>query len=284
MDVGVGRAGEFLDEPRHERGKPVAEVAQCRRQFRAEALDEFGPRGLVIACDDLRERRRVVRRQPRQRREALTVPPVGVVAGDGVDHRLGVRFGAPDDLVGVAKPAQILQHENEVVGRRVEGGVVRTRGLQRVAEADLLVEADFPHVEIRGFAQLRPGGDVQGRELDDHGRRHARSAVEMGPEQPAQQSDTDRDLFEPAFAHVGAENFAEPRWGYGLGIDGNDRHLRRLPPPSASGLIVRDRGAISTDTALALDARALRCQLIAGFVIFPRRPACGASTRLQAAS
>ena len=51
------------------------------------------------------------------------------MAGNGVDHRLGVRFGAPDDLVGVAKPAQILQHENEVVGLRVEGGVVRTRGL-----------------------------------------------------------------------------------------------------------------------------------------------------------
>ena len=84
-----------------------------------------------------------------------TLPPVGVVAGDGVDHRLGVGFSAPDDLVGVAKPAQILQHENEVVGRRIEGGVERTCRLQRIVEADLLVEADFPQVEIGGLAQLR---------------------------------------------------------------------------------------------------------------------------------
>ena len=229
MKVWGGRANSSKNHGMSD-GKPVAEVAQCRRQFRADALEELGPGGLVIACDYFREGRSVVRRQPGQRREALTVPPVGVVAGNGVDHRLGVGFGAPDDLVGVAKPAQILQHENEVVGRRVEGGVVRTRGLQRVGEADLLVEADFPHVEIRGLAQLRPGRDVQGRKFDDHGRRHVRSADEVSPEQPAQQPDTDRDLFESAFAHVGPENFAEPCRGHALGIDGNYRHLRRLPP------------------------------------------------------
>ena len=76
-----------------------------------------------------------------QGREALALPPVGVVAGDGVDDSFGVRGGAPRDLVGEAEVAQILEHEHEVVCRLVEGREVRTRRGQRVGQADLLIEA-----------------------------------------------------------------------------------------------------------------------------------------------
>ncbi len=112
--------------------------------------------------------------QPRQRREAVALPPVGVVAGDGVDDGLGVRGGAPHDLVGDTEPAKILEHEDEVVCRLVEGGEVRTRRRQRVGEADLLVEAHLAQVELEVLADGRPDLGVEHRELHDHRRRHVR--------------------------------------------------------------------------------------------------------------
>src|SRR6185295_15439696 len=107
--------------------------------------------------EDRGERRSAVRLQPPQRGEAIVVPPMGVIAGNSVDHGLGVRRGAPDGLIGVPKPTQILEHEYEVVCRFFERGEVRTRGAQRVGETDLLVETDLTEVEVGGFAEVRTG-------------------------------------------------------------------------------------------------------------------------------
>jgi hypothetical protein len=64
--------------------------------------------------------------------ECYTFPPVRVVHSDGVDEGFGVRNGAPCDLVGYPEPAQILDHEDEIVALLVERGKVRTRWPQRV--------------------------------------------------------------------------------------------------------------------------------------------------------
>ena len=85
------------------------------------------------------------------------------MAGDGVDDGFGVRGTAPHSLVGDAEVAKILEHEDEVVCRLVEGGEVRICRSQWVGQADLLIETRLTKVELKALADGRPDLGVEHR-------------------------------------------------------------------------------------------------------------------------
>jgi hypothetical protein len=162
-------------------------------------------------------------------RAEVTIAFSCLKVSDGVDHGLGVCGDATHDLVGDAEPAQILEHEDEVVCRLVEGGKVRTRRRQRVGEADLLVEAHLAQVELEVLTDFRPYPGVEHWKLHDHRGRHVRATLEMGPVQAAEQPNTNADLLEPAFPNVSPQHLAEPCRRHRRGISREHRHPPHPP-------------------------------------------------------
>ena len=106
---------------------------------------------------------------------------------------------------------------------------VRVLLRQRIVRADFLVEPHFAEIKLEVLAEFRPSSHVQCWEFHHDRLRNSRAAGEVGPVQAAEESVADTDLFESAFAHVCAENLAEPCRSHGQGIDRERRHSSCLP-------------------------------------------------------